>query len=233
MDLTNWTTLDTTGQLRTATYRFPGGVSRTTLVQLSAQRMLVYSPGAPLVSSAAELLDDDVELLLVAPSSGHTLGISPWLARFPTARVFAAPSATERLQRVAGSTCVEPASQLSTALPPHVALHTPPASRTGELWLSAGPDDRVYWIVCDSYMNIAKLADGFWLRLAQRLYGLRVGLSVGRAFRLGVGEPAAFREWAVRCFANGATNVLVPCHGEVDERQDLTERLIALTKATF
>lgn len=233
MDTMNWKALDSLGRLQTATYRFSGGVSRTTLLRIDDQHVVVYSPGASLVNSAHTLLGDDLEVLLVSPSAGHTMGIDPWLERFPSARVFAAESAIARLCRVTAASHVEPPSELSAILPAHIGLHTPPTSRTGELWLSAELEDRIYWAVCDSFMNIAKLADGFWLRLAQRLYGLRVGLSVGRVFRIGLEDPATFRDWVVSRFSNERRNVLVPCHGEVDESHDLTERIIALTQATF
>ncbi|MEM6991914.1 MAG: hypothetical protein AAF721_15505 [Myxococcota bacterium] len=230
---TGWDTVDGAGAVRTATYRFPGGVSRTVLLRLDERRFVAFSPGAPLARNAREMLGDDIEMFLVAPSAGHTMGVDPWREAFPGARVFAADAAVKRLARVTSAPNVELPSALAALLPEHVEVHTPPGSRTGELWLSIDVDDRVLWAVCDSFMNIAALADGFWLRLAQRLYGLRVGLSVGRVFRLGLRERATFRDWAIARFSNDRRNALIPCHGELDEGPDLTERIIALTRSRF
>ncbi len=232
MSTTDWQPLDSNRRALTARYRFPGGVSRTVLLRLGERRWLAYSPGRSLVELASSVIDPADEVLLVSPSAGHSMGLEPWKERFPSARVFATHAARPRLQRVTSIDTIATPSELAAQLPDNVQVHVP-TSKTGELWVSTDFDDRRYWLVCDSFFNLPKLADAFWLRLAQRLYGLRIGLDVGRIFRWGIKDKAAFRAWVVERFSTEHRHVLVPCHGEVDDDPDIADRVLALTHERF
>lgn len=91
---------------------------------------------------------------------------------------------------------------------------------------------RVHWIVCDAFSNIESLASSFWLRQAQRLYGLRTGLQVGVALKRNRSNGAALLAWVERCFADGC-DVMVPCHGEIDDGPRLADRLIERLRIAF
>ena len=97
------------------------------------------------------------------------------------------------------------------------------------MWLRVEADDRTHWIVADAYMNLTALAPGLWLRLAQRLYGLRTGLTFGRAFRSRLSDRVAYRAWLEHRLDPATHHVLIPCHGEIDDGPDLPERLLAVS----
>jgi len=228
-----WDSVGSGGRLHTARYAFPGGVSRSTIVALHGDARLVYSPGDALLESAEGLIAPDAEVLLVAPCAAHTLGLARWRDHFPRAMVVAVEGVRERVRQQAGLAEVRPLSEAEPWMPAQVRLHVPPACAMGEAWVSVEHDDRVYWLVADSIMNIAALADRFWLRWLQRLYGLKVGLSVGRMFRASVSDREGFRRWARARFDDGREHVLVPCHGEIDARPGLGARLVALIERRF
>lgn len=212
-----WERVDSAGTIVTAKYRFVGGQSRTTMVRAGGDAV-VFSPGLPLLEDAD--VGDAARIWLVAPSVGHTIGITAWRERFPDARVVAAPPTAARLS------IANPVDPGSLALDGVHAV-VPPGNGTGELWLRVDADARTHWIVADAYMNLAALAPGFWLRLAQRLYGLRTGLSFGRAFRSRLVDRRAYHSWLEQSLA--PADVLIPCHGEIDDGPDLRERLLDLT----
>lgn len=206
----------------TAKYRFVGGQSRTTVVR-AGRDAVVFSPGLPLVEDAD--VGDASRIWLIAPSVGHTLGIVAWSERFPEARVVAAPPTAARLS-IAGA--VGPASLELDG----VRAVVPPGSGTGEVWLRVDADDRTHWIVADAYLNLTALAPGLWLRLAQRLYGLRTGLTFGRAFRSRLTDRRAYQAWLEQSLDPAAHHVLIPCHGEIDDGSSLRERLLAVSDRT-
>lgn len=231
MNDTPWTTINTLPIARTARYRFPGGVSRSVSVQLAEDRFVVYSPGRALAESATEFIGADADVQLVVPSVGHTLGLETWCSAFPNATVLATAATAERLQRVKAVTGVHRHTEDGAALSNTIAVALPPTAKTGELWLRVADDNAVHWLVCDAYMNIAALAPGRLLRLAQRLYGLRVGLDVGRAFRTGLSDKARFVAWVGARFSDPHRHVLVPCHGEIDDAPQLGARINAVTRS--
>lgn len=219
-----WAPVGASTRMRTARYRFPGGTSRTVLVE-GQRRAVVFSPGASLVSEAERL--GGREVVLVAPSMGHTLGIDAWRSA-PDVEALVAAEATARRGNFEA---IRP-DRLEIDLPEGLSLHVPPGGELGEVWMRVEDAGRVHWAVCDAFSNIERLADGLWLRLGQRLYGLRTGLAVGVAFRRKTSDGAALLAWMTERFAGGC-DVLIPCHGEIDDGPDLAERLYAKTRAAF
>jgi hypothetical protein len=115
-----------------------------------------------------------------------------------------------------------------------MGVHVPPACSFGEVWLSIDADGRVYWAVCDAFFNLAALSRNVLLRSMMKLGRLGPGLEVSRAFRyVGIKDKEQYRQWAIQRFSNGRTNVLIPCHGEIYDRADLTERVVALLRKRF
>jgi len=220
-----WETVDADGRIVTARYRFVGGQSRTTVVR-TGDDAIVYSPGRPLVEHAREATGDASRIWLIAPSVGHTLGVAAWRERYASARVVAASSTAARLRKRGLDDMLEP-----SAFPLDGAGLLQPASNgTGELWLQVNADDRIHWIVADAYLNLVALAPGFVLRTLQRLYGLRTGLSFGRAFRSALADRTAFPAWLEQTLDLSARHVLIPCHGEVDAAPDLRDRLLTVSR---
>ncbi len=229
MSTTPWETIHGSTRLRTARYKFPGGISRTTVVDLGDKRFIAYSPGIGLEESAAKFIPDDAELFLLSPAAGHISGLEPWRARFPKATVLAEEAPRKR---IAKKTTVQDACDLAPlqdTLPADVGLHVVPECRFGEVWLRVEDNDRVYWATCDSLMNIAKLPDKTLLRWVMLAYGLREGLWLTPMFRhLAIKDKQRFREWAIAHFENGQRNVLIPCHGDIDDTNDIGHRIVQL-----
>lgn len=217
-----WERVDSAGTIVTAKYRFVGGQSRTTIVR-AGRDAVVFSPGLPLLEDAD--VGDASRIWLLAPSVGHTLGVAAWRERFPDARIVAAPPTAARLPI---ASIVDPASLQLEGV--HVIV--PPGSGTGETWLRVETENRSHWIVADAYLNLTALAPGLWLRLAQRLYGLRTGLTFGRAFRSRLSDRPAYHAWLEQCLDPALHHVLIPCHGEVDDSPTLRERLLAASDPT-
>ncbi len=231
MDDARWQAVNTNGTILTARYRFPGGTSRTTIVR-GDDTAIVYSPGLPLARGAAQGVGAVARVWLVAPSAGHTLGVAAWQQQLAHARVIADAPTAERLRKH-GVDCITPLDLAKNEIASTATLLAPPGNGTGELWLRVPKPAQTYWIVADAYMNLAALAPGFWLRLAQRLYGLRLGLDFGRVFRSRLADRNAYAAWLRDQFAtlgDGTTHVLIPCHGEIDDGADLRARLEAVTQ---
>ncbi len=230
----SWSTLGTSETLITARYRFPGGRSRTTLVALEGNRWIAFSPGAELSSSAAEYIDDDAELFLVAPASSHLMGLDAWMTQFKRAKVVASSETKTRILKKTAVREVLPPGFLDPILPPSVNIHPVASSVLGEIWLSVREGGRFYWLVCDAFMNIDKLPDAWLIRMLMKLYGLQEGLSVSRGFaRRGVSVPRDFRDWAMGIFAETSEHALVPCHGLIDEEPELGKRMRSLISQRF
>lgn len=229
-----WRSIDSTGGIRAAEYRFPGGSSRSLLVKLSDHSFVAYSPGESLLDSAVQILGPDPEVILLAPSSAHTLGLKRWKAGFSNSQVVAADAAAPRVLKKTSLERLESLDFLRARLPAHVVLHVPPACSFGEVWLSIDTAGKVYWAVCDAFFNLAALPGNVLLRSMMKLGRLGPGLEVSRAFRyLGIKDKDQYREWAVQRFSNGRTNVLIPSHGQIYDRADLTERIIDLLRKRF
>ncbi len=229
--------LDPAGRLRSARYRFPGGWSRTTLVDLGDGRHLAYSPGAPLADAAVELLGADAGIALLAPSAGHLLGLDVWRARFPRAQVYAAPPAAKRVAKKTAVDAVQPPEAL--APPTGVVIAPVPGCRFGEVWVGVdggegeGEPAR-YWLTCDSIMNIPRFPDSRIATVLMKLWGLRTGLEVSRLFQYtGVKDKAAYRAWVDARVAERPRVVLVPCHGDIDDGPDLGRRIVEMTGRRF
>lgn len=219
-------------QIWTGKYQTPFAVSRTVIVRLNQQnKYLVFSPGEPLLQQAAELMEEDAEIVLVAPSSGHTLGIAPWLVKFPEARIVAAEGTAEKLAKngITGATFVQPKA-LADELPEHVRMFLVPQCKGGEIWLTVVLEGKTWWLVCDGLMNLTALSDSVIKATLQRLYGLRLGLWMTPIFVLNVTDKAGFKRWFKGWLNDQRQPVLIPCHGDVYGEPDLTQALQALVE---
>lgn len=201
-----------------ASYRFPGGLSRTTLVR-TASRWLAYSPGLGLEKTAKDIVGKG-PLDLFAPSAAHVMGLQAWKDAFPRARLVATPVAQKRIRKETGLAC-EPHDVVD-----ELAVHRVPSCRSGEAWVTHG--DAL--ITCDVVMNLRDpMHKNFFVRLGMSAYGLRPGLDIPRLF-----QRFMFKDKArVIAFAREVSNeikprVLIPCHGEILEGDDVGPRVVAM-----
>ena len=162
----------------------------------------------------------DRVVVLVAPSVGHVSGIASWRAALPTATVVASGPTAKRLTERG----VEIHDPSRVPLPRAVQLLVPPGSNLGEVWMRVEDSNHVHWIVCDAFTNIDRLSPSLWLRALQWLYGLRTGRRLSSALRRSRTDPTAFRTWLHTELDRGC-HTLTPCHGEIDNRSRLPERI--------
>jgi hypothetical protein len=229
-----WSKIDSDGDVLAAQYRFPGGTSRSLLIRLSDRSFLAYSPGKTLLESAMQILGRDSEVILLAPSSAHSLGLDKWKGEFSNSRVVASDAAAPRLLKRTSLEKVDDLALLQGMLPAHMAVHVVPACSWGEVWLSIDVDGKVHWAVCDAFFNLAALSNNLLLRSLMKLGRLGPGLEISRAFRyVGISDKHRYREWAIQTFSNGRENVLIPCHGDIYDRADSTERAVDLLRKRF
>lgn len=237
-DAAPWQQVDGQANLYRAQYQADFGEPYSLLVTIDDRRALVYSPGPELVNAARPLLPDEVQLLLIAPSLGHTMGLRAWSEAFPESRVVASSCARGRVLDKIGLPVVFAPRAINDELPDWLTLLELADNPFGECWLRLqtrgdGEADTVYWAVCDSLMNLDSLGSNPLIKLLLKWYGLGEGLHVHKRFRRGVRDKAAFGQWATAQFDETARQVLIPCHGEIATGEQLGTELSTLLHRNF
>lgn len=228
--MSEWAVLDAEQTIYTATYSAAAGAVRSVLVPLRGAAGMIYSPGLGLEDAAAPLVSSWERIFLLAPSAGHTSGLAAWQARYPHAEIIAAEPARARISKVSGCE-VGALEAVAERLPEDMGLHLPPVRALGETWVRIARGGRVYWLVCDAFVNGGALSGSLAVRWLKRLYRAGPGLEMTRLFVWNITDKDAFRAWVAERLVNGAADALVPCHGDVDLSQDIGERLLALVEA--
>ncbi len=214
-----------------AQYKVPFTTPSCTLVDLGDNRYLVYSPGPGLESTLAGIVPDDAQFLLIAPSTGHYLGILPWSKAHPTAQIFASEDILEKLARKTRIDSLRPIADLDQHLPSSMSIHIPPPHFLHEIWIRVQQDGASYWLVSDAFLNFNKVEGNFILKFLLGFYGMKPGLRLHKLFPLGL-DKAAFRQWAEPLFNTPDRHVLLPCHQDIYSRQDCGEKLVEIVRQT-
>lgn len=248
-----WQQVDDQARMYRAQYQADFSEPYSLLVKLDDQSALVYSPGPELVESARELLPDEVRLIIVAPSMGHTMGLRPWSEAFPESRVAATSGARARILAKTQLPVVFDTREIDKVLPDWITLIDLADNPFGECWLRIAENHKeepgdggsgqvsgaaeskgiVYWAVCDALMNLDSLGSNPLLRMLLQWYGLGEGLHVHKRFRRGVRDKTAFRQWALETFSGAQRQVLIPCHGNITTDQRLGDAMTALISRNF
>ncbi len=234
MNREEWTRIDSRGEIRAAEYPVPGGRCRSLMIRLSDHSFLIYSPGKSLAASASLILGRNCEVKLLAPNGYHSLGLDAWTAEFENSVVFASDQATPRLVKRSTFSIADDLSALTIDLPAHITLHILPACRFGEVWLSIDADSKVYWAVCDAFFNLSTLPENLLMKSLLKLGRYGPGLEISRPFQTrGIRDKTAYRNWAIQRFSNGRENILIPCHGDIDDAPEVSARVIDLLNLRF
>mgnify|MGYP000220801163 CR=1 FL=1 len=210
-------------------YRADFAVSRTTIVQLSENRYLVYSPGKNNVLGAEQIIPASAEVILLAPAYAHISGIQLWAEQFDHAQIVATDKVAKRLGALQAS-ILEPES---LSLPNGISLHVLPENRMGEVWLQVTKPEGEYLLVCDALLNLARLSPKKWVRAIQWLYGLRLGLRVTPVFRKSVANKPAYRDWYQANFSQLKPLTLIPCHGEILAGESVAADILTVSQQRF
>lgn len=152
---------------------------------------------------------------IVVPNAFHTMGVAPWKARFPDARVFAPPQSIPRVQKKTGVAGIEPLANAAPLTGSGLELLDMPHYRTGEVLVRFTQGAQVAWYVTDVVMNMAKAPTKFpfkqiftWTKTAP---GLRPN-AVAATFMM-KNKRAVYR-WLRDEADKTPPTVLVPCHGD-------------------
>ncbi len=212
-------------------YRAGGLPCRSTVVQLANGQYLVYSP-SPSVESFEQEIGGDVAFIL-APSSYHTVGIRPWLERYPQSRLVCADSGRSRLMKKTGVTPIridELARNLEGGTTKVIEV---PFTKAGEVWLETQIRGETAWFVCDAFFNLGKSKNPL-MRTMQWLFKSGPGLRISRIYKYAaVKDRAAMRLWLTERLKLALPTILVPCHGKVIQDRVLPSHLQALVDEMF
>lgn len=204
---------------------------RMTAVALDGGGLALLSPIRRLPDGVhEELAARGGARVLVAPNHFHYLGLAEYLERYPEAEAVCSDQARLRLARRTSHAYVE-VDRLAAALPAHVEVLSPPAMRSGEIWLRVETARGVAWVVSDAFFNVADHPTGM-TGLICRLTQTTAGLRIGRTFTtLQVRTKRAYRDWLLARIEEDKPRILVPAHGEILESDALAEQLAALAAA--
>lgn len=235
----SWQQIDSTGRLLRAQYKADFGDPFCLMVKTGDNSWLAYSPGPSLLAAAQTLISSDAELILVAPSVGHSMGLTPWLEAFPQAKLTASRRTASHLGKKLQLTKFIPVAECQQGLPDWLQILELPDNFFGECWLridgdsSSSDANTRYWAACDSLMNLEKLSGKRLMDWLLKLYGLNTGLHFHARFRRSLKDKLEFREWALARLAADQQQVLIPCHGELYSGDDLAIRVTEILKAKF
>lgn len=220
-------------ELLRAQYKADFGEPYALLVKLAEDDYLAYSPGRGQLESVRKLVPDEARVILLAPSMGHSLGLREWSEGFSHSRVVCTSRARSHIAEKTSLPVINDTREINQNLPGHVQIVDVPDNAFGECWLKIETPERIYWAVCDSLMNLPELGSNPLVSWLLKLYGLGIGLHVHKRFRRGLEDSAGFAEWALVQFRQDKPQVLIPCHGDVDDASDLGQQLQKLIEKNF
>lgn len=201
---------------------------RAIAVELPDKRVCVYSPVPHAGAAAMGQLRGMGKPILLAPNAYHTLGLPEHAKAFDEAPIVASDRAFRRIKNKT-KLSVEDLRLLEVNLPPHMSLLQPPDLRNGEVWLSIRDASRCVWIVCDAFVNFSRLpATPFGLGL--KVLRMGPGVAIGATFKLLLQDRRAYREWLLAKIAEEQPTMLIPCHGQVVDDDELSSTLERVVK---
>ncbi len=227
----SWSTIDETNGILVADYRvkfFPVPV-RSVAFRLPSGGYAVYSPGKGLEAGfPGERVD-----YLIAANSLHHLGCKAWQAKFPEARMVAAPAAQARLKRHGHARLADYDSFVrDVELKSEIRIHAVPYIKSGDVIVSlpaklaaavdAAGDAQPAgegraWLACDTLLNIKTRPKRFWQLWMVKIMGEYPGLKAP-VFLLGLvlkRDRKAYVDWFRTKFAQDEPSILIPSHGEI------------------
>ncbi|MBX3201103.1 MAG: DUF4336 domain-containing protein [Labilithrix sp.] len=190
----------------------PGGVfrmpCRATIVRLDDGGLVVHSPIAMDDRAASELDALGDVRALVAPNAMHWLFLAAAKARYPKARVLAAPRLSQKLAGFA----FEP-------LPARGGLDGLDGLRVERVQGASGIDEHVFLHEASRSLLVTELlfnihaCESFWMRALLRVSGTWRKTAQSRAWRMFVDDRAAAARSATAILSLDFARV-VPAHGE-------------------
>jgi hypothetical protein len=212
----SWVPLATDPWTATFEYSLSGGGTATALAVDVGGGLLVASPPCRVADDAFEALAARAPVrALVATNAYHTLGLTPWRARFPDAAVFAPPQSLQRVTKVSGIAGIRPLSEAAALTGERVALIELPYFRTGEALIKIHAAEGLLWYVTDIVFNLPRLPSHPLFAALFKLTGSAPGLRINRVGPLFmVRDRPALWQWLAAEARRDRPRWLVPAHGD-------------------
>lgn len=228
----SWQEMPGTPGIFRAPYTVPGTTPFSTIVDLGDNNYLIYSPGPDLESNLPDSISASAKLLLLAPCTGHNLGLEPWLQSHLDATAFAPKGVKARLEKKKRDTsALHSIEELVPLLPDHVQLHELPDNNFHEVWISVEKNNTVFWMFGDAILNFDSLDVNFIIKFLLGVYGIKEGLNLHKMFLRGLKDKSGFKEWGLKLFDDNRRHILLPCHRETYDAPDCGQRIVSLLNA--
>ena len=230
-DRNKWVPISDELPILVCEYSFGPGLASAIAVPCEGGFAVVSPP-----SNVPDSVDSDLEergavRAIVAPNAYHTMGVAPWKARFPDARVFAPAQSIARVAKKSGISAIEPLSSAAKMAGSELELLDIPHYRTGEALVRFKRGQKVVWYVTDVVMNMPKPPPRFpfkqiftWTKSAP---GLRPN-ALAATFMM-KNKKAVYR-WLRSEIESAPPTMLIACHGD-HVVSDAASRLLEILPA--
>src|SRR4051812_44669688 len=131
MQASSWTTVEPSLPALLYTYAFGPGIANALAIPVEGGVAVVSPPCNAPDTMFTELEKHGPVRALIAPNAFHSLGLSPWKARYPDAPIFAPAQSIARLEKRTKLTGIRPVADMQKLLGDRVELVDMPHYKTG------------------------------------------------------------------------------------------------------
>lgn len=211
-------------------YKVPGIASNMYTIDLGT-KALVISPSNRLDESQVEYFRTKEEILILAPSGFHFMGIPTFQNAFDKCKVYASAKTSRRIGDKIKVSC-EPLSSLKQELEGfNVEIFQPEHTKIGETWVYYVEGNLRVCIVCDAIFNWKKLPPNPFMKLISLIMDNAPGLKISRLYRVfGISRQDGYLNSVVKSLKELGPNAFCMSHGDpflLDDNRDL-QSMIAL-----
>jgi hypothetical protein len=210
-----WSVVDEKLPVLRCAYDFGPGEAFSVAVAGADGLIVVSPPANPSERTFAELEARGKVTALVASNAFHTMGIAPFKARFPDAKVFAPAQSIARVEKKSKTAGIKPLSASRDVAGANVDLLDIPHYKTGEVLVRARSGSNVLWYVTDVLMNVPEVPPGIAgmiFKWTGSMPGLRRN-NVAPVFMMK--DKRSVWRWLHEEAEKEPPSVLVPAHGEI------------------
>jgi hypothetical protein len=209
-----WTAVADDLPVLTCNYSFGPGDANALAVPGDDGFVVVSPPCNAPESTYAELEKRGKVRALVASNAFHNMGIAPWKARFPDAKVYAPAQAVARVKKKSGVSDIEPLAEAAAVSGADLELIDMPHYKTGEVLVRLKHGAHVVWYVTDVIMNMPALPPKFPFKQIFKWTGSAPGLRPnGVASKFMIKDKSSLYRWLRAETDKLPPTVLVASHG--------------------
>jgi hypothetical protein len=209
-----WSVIDAPVPFLTYTYSFGPGIAKALAVGIDGG-LAVVSPPCGVGDGVYEDLAAFGEVkMLVGSNAFHYLGLPPWKARFPAAKIFAPAQSIARIEKKSGLTGIEPLAKAGVVTR-NVELVDMPHYKTGEVLVRVSGGARPIWYVTDVLFNMPKLPPNPIFKMLFKLTDSAPGLKMnGIAAMFMVKDKPSLKQWLLGQVTTSPPSRVIFAHGD-------------------